>query len=191
MKKMIAVLLAACLVSLLAGCNMGQDNPLNAIVGGGSSSQSSNSSAPSVSDSAGDGYYEGRIGDTMKNEFFEYTVLKANYINEYAGYKPAAGNVLVDTVIRVKNVFGETIPMFNMDFQIQWGDGDEDYGFGVEALYGEEGIMPDSYDLGRAETVEYHIVYEVPEGTNEYSISYLEVYDDDSTGDVFFVYFEL
>lgn len=200
MKKVIAILLVACFVGLLMGCTSKEDNPLNVLLGENSNSQSdsfqnsSSSQDISTSDSASHssgGYYDGRIGDTLKNAFFEYTVLSANYVNEYDGYRPTDGNVLLDTVIRVKNVFGETIPMFNADFQIQWGDGDEDYGYGVEALEGKKDIMPQEYELARAETVTYHVVYEVPEGTSEYSISYLEIYEDNSQGDVFFVYFEL
>lgn len=136
-----------------------------------------------------DGYAEGRMGDILRNSFFEYNVKSAQYVKEYAGYKPQDGYVLVDAVVEIKNIFGEPIPMFYDDFQIQWSDGDKDFGYSIEAI--DDTMIPDEFELKRGETKEYHCVYEVPEGYTDYSISYLEIFEDKTEGDVFFVYFEL
>mgnify|MGYP005764389673 CR=1 FL=1 len=123
-----------------------------------------------------DGYAEGRIGDTMENSFFTFTVKSAQFVDEYAGYQPKEGYVLLDAVVDMKNVFGETIPMYVDDFQIQWGDGDMDFGYAIDPI--DDTMIPLEFELGRAESREYHCVYEVPEGSTEFSISYLEIFED-------------
>lgn len=137
-----------------------------------------------------DGYANGRIGDVMRNEFFEYTVVSANYVEEYAGQKPAAGKKFVDAVVKIKNIVDEELNMYYDDFQIQWGgEGEDNFGYCIEAK--DSTMIPAEFMMKKGETLEYHIVYEVPEGQSEYSISYLEYFEDDTEGDVFFVYFEL
>ena len=180
MKRLFALLLAAVLAVGLAGCGSPQDI-LNQAMGAGNGPGGV---------SAKDGYAEGRIGDTLSSVFFDFSVDSAEFVDEYAGYAPAAGNVLLDTVVTVKNTFGEELPMFNSDFQIQWGDGDEDYGYGVEGLT-DSAIMPEEYTLKRAESVTYHVVYEVPAGSSNFSVSFLEYFEDETEGDVFFIFFEL
>jgi len=136
---------------------------------------------------AEDGYAEGEIGDTLVNDFFAYSVDSAKIVPSFAGYTAKNGFQLLDCVITVTNVFGDEIPMFNSDFQIQWGDGDQDFGYGL--ILDDETSMPDEYFMQADEKVTYHVVYEVPEGTDFFSVSYLEWYEDDTEGDVFFVYF--
>ncbi len=135
--------------------------------------------------------YEGRIGDTLETVFFDFSVDSAKFVDSYEGYRASEGNQLIDAVVSIKNTFPDKLPMFNSDFQIQWGPGDQDFGYGTDELEGVSGVMPDSYELGRAEKCQYHIIYEVPAGTTDFSISYLEIFADDSTGDAFFIYFEL
>ena len=59
---------------------------------------------------------EGGIGDTLSNMFFDYTVLEATSPAEYDGYTAAEGNRLIVCSVKVKNTFGETIPMYDSDF---------------------------------------------------------------------------
>lgn len=173
-KKIISVFLLTAMVFALTACN-----PLSFL---------KNSNQGEVI-TATDGQADGRIGDIMKNTFFQYTVKSAAIVDEYAGYTPEDGYILVDAVVDTKNVFTESIEMYDTDFQIQWGDGDEDYGYPIAAL--DDTMIPDTYELRRAESKEYHCVYEVPEGSTNFSISYLEQFTDGSEGDVFFVFFEL
>lgn len=97
--------------------------------------------------------------------------------------------------VTVKNVFGETITMFDNDFQVQWNsDNNDDYDFPV-TFYLEEGtslgdeVLPAQYDLAKDESRTGLLVFEVPAGEKDFSISYMEYFDDDSTGDTFFVFF--
>lgn len=137
-------------------------------------------------------YYEGSLGDVMENVFFSYRVDAAMFVESYAGYEAAEGNELIDVTVSVKNTFGEEIPMFNTDFQIQWGtEGEDDYRFGLSELALADGqVMPEEFTLQAEEAVQYHMIFEVPAGYELFSLSYLEIYYDGTQGDVYFVYFE-
>lgn len=136
---------------------------------------------------ATDGYAEGGIGTTFRNAFFDYSVDSVAYPSEYEGYVASEDMQLVDVVITIKNTFGDALPMFNSDFQIQWhdlGDGDEDYGFGVE-MDSSSTIMPSEYTLANGDTCTYHVVFEVPAEAKEFSVWFQEYFDDGSQGDMF------
>lgn len=173
MKRMYAVLLALVLALALAGC-------------GGSSGQDAS---------------EGRVGDIMETYFFNFTVNSAYLCTEYEGYVPADGSVLLAADVTVKNTFNKSIEMYDTDFQIQWGDGDEDYGYPItiDMETGEEldpvsdEQLPGTYNLGVNAERSGLLVYEVPADNVDFSISHLELFDDGSDeseeGDVYFVYF--
>ncbi len=137
------------------------------------------------------GVAEGRLGDTLANNFFAYSVNKAYLAAEHEGKAPAAGHAYLVAEITVKNIYGEPLPMWADDFQVQWGEGDEDYGFPLTGF--SDSQMAEEYELAKGETITKNVVYEVPipEDENEYSISYLEYYEDDVEGNVFFIYFDL
>lgn len=141
--------------------------------------------------SAENGYAEGEIGTTFRTVFFDYSVDSVNFPSEYEGITAEDGMQLLDVVISIKNTFGDELPMFNSDFLIQWhdlGNGDDDFDWGLE-VEDSSTIMPVSYDLPAGESCTYHILYEVPAEAREFSVSYLELFNDDSEGDLFFTYF--
>lgn len=139
------------------------------------------------SDSSEMQFYDGRIGDTLSTAFFDFTVDSVDLTDAVAAEE---GMMVLDVVITVKNTFGEEIPMFYNDFQMQYGEGDYDCCYSLIEDTLPENTVPERYGLKRAETVSYHYYYPVPEDATEFAIAYLEVYEDDSTGDAFFIYFE-
>lgn len=143
-------------------------------------------------DSSTGGYSEGCLGDTMETCFFDYTVNSAYLCEAYNGYQPADGNCLLVAEVTVKNTFHESIEMYDTDFQIQWNsDGPDDYDYPItnytEPVSDEQ--LESTYELSINEEVTGLLVFEVPAGKKDFSISYLELFDDDSEGDVYFVYF--
>lgn len=143
-------------------------------------------------DSSTGGYSEGRFGDTMETYFFDYTINSAYLCEEYNGYQPADGKCVLVAEATIKNTFNESIEMYDTDFQIQWNsDGEDDYDFPITAY--EDPVsdeqLPSTYKLGINDEVTGLLVFEVPTGEEDFSISYLELFDDDSEGDVYFVYF--
>lgn len=170
MKKIVSALLVLTLAFTMAGCGKKVDS---------------------------DGYKEGKLGDTMKTYFFDYTVNSAYVTNEFEGYTPSEGNRLLVAEVTIKNTFKEEIEMYDTDFQAQWdSDGDEDFSVPITYDGTEEGMAPLNdqqlagiYTLASKEEVTGLLVFEVPEGKTDLSISYMEAFDDDSTGTTYFVFF--
>lgn len=212
MKKFASLFLATVVTAaVLTGCGS------NGTLSSGSGSSGTSGSTPSLSTSSStessaaasssssaesragypdeNGNAEGRLGDTMHTYFFDYTVNSAYLCDEYEGYTPQDGNELLVADITVKNTVTQSLEMYDTDFQIQWNDSADDaFGFPI-TLEMEDGavlndqMLPGVYELSINQSVNGFLVYEVPAGNKDFSISYLEMFDDDSTGDVFFVYF--
>ncbi len=180
MKKLASILLMALLAFNLTAC-------------------SSDSVADIFGDDANgqiyaeDGYAEGRFGDVMHTYFFNYTVNSAYLTNDYNGYVPADGYTLLVADVTVENTFNESIEMYDTDFQIQWGDEDDEEAYDFPITYFTDPVsdeqLPGTYELGIDGSRTGILVFEVPTGYTDFSISYLELFSDESEGDVFFVYF--
>lgn len=142
--------------------------------------------------SAEDGGAEGQVGTTFRTYFFDYSVDSVAFPAEYEGYTASEGMQLVDVVVTIKNTFGEALPMFNSDFQIQWhdlGNGLYDFNYGIE-MDDSSTVMPSAYDLPKGDTCNYHLIYEAPADAKEFSLSFMELFSDETEGDVFFTYFQ-
>ena len=142
---------------------------------------------------------EGRIGDPIETDFFEFTVNSGYLCDEFEGRAASEGTELLVVDVTVKNTFNATIPMSDWDFQAQWGEDDDDeaYAFpitsdpetGDEIPAVSEEQLPYEYELGIDERREGLLVYEVPAGYEDFSISTQDTYSDGTTGDTYFVYF--
>ena len=81
--------------------------------------------------------------------------------------------------------------MFDTDFQLQWGDdADDAYAFPVatsEKILDDQ--LPEEYELKVKESTTGVLIFEAPEGNEDFSLSFLEYYEDNSEGNLFFVYF--
>ena len=143
-----------------------------------------------------DGFAEGGMGTTMHTYFFDYTVNSAYLCDEYEGYGASDVYEFLVVDVTVKNTSPQSIEMYDTDFQIQWGDDSDDaFDFSL-TFYSENGeplsddMLPGTYTLASKESRTGLLVFEVPEGNSEFSLSYMELFGDDSTGDTFFVYFD-
>ncbi len=159
----------------------------------GSSAAASSSTESRVGYPDENGNAEGFLGDTMHTYFFDYTVNSAYLCDEYEGHTPQEGNEILVADVTIKNTTTSTLPMYDTDFQIQWNDDDEEaYGFPITLDLDDvlnDQMLPGEYELSIGKSINGLLVYEVPAGNKDFSISYLEMFDDDTTGDVFFVYF--
>ncbi len=186
MKKLVGVVLVVMLTFGLAGCG-----PVDSAIQNLASAAANGGNDVVTADD--DGYAEGRIGDVMKTYFFNYTVNSAYTCNEYEGYTPSEGNKLLVAELTIKNTDRSTVTMYDTDFQIQWGDDDNDDAFDAPITYYGNTVsddqLPEEYDLSVNEERTGLLVFEVPEDSKDYSISYLEQFSNDTAGDVFFVYF--
>ena len=142
---------------------------------------------------------EGRIGDTIETDFYEFTVNRGYLCDEFEGRPASEGTELLVVDVTVRNTFNSTIPMSDWDFQAQWGEDDDDeaYAFpitsdpdtGEEIPALSEEQLPYEYELAIDEMVQGLLVYEVPAGYDDFSISAQDTYSDGTTGDTYFVYF--
>lgn len=135
----------------------------------------------------------GEVGDTLSNMFFDWTVNSVESLEEYEGYAASKGCQLLVCNMAVDNTFGDTLPMLNSDFQIQWGTDDSDYAWAIDPY--NERMMPLEWDLEADKNATYDLVFEVPEDLNSFVIVYLEQYIDgdgnNGTGDLFAIQFDV
>ena len=180
-KRITSLLLAAVMAFSLTGC--------------GKPAVPESSADSSVGYPDEDGYAEGHLGDTMHSTFFDYTVNSAYTCSEYGDYTAQEGYEILVADVTIKNTFRESITMFDTDFQVQWNDtSDEAYDWPVTYYAGVgdtigENVLPAEYELAINESRTGLLVFEIPDGEKDFSISYQEYFDDDTTGDLFFVYF--
>lgn len=151
-----------------------------------------------------DGLYrqtDGGLGDTLSNMFFDFTVNSATVVDSYDGYTAADGNKLLVCDMTLENTFGEALPMFDSDFQIQWGPGEEDYAYSVDPVETDaDGMptnsqMPLSWEMPDGAVETYDLLFEVPADATNFDLVYLEQYVDsdgnEGQGDIFTVSFAL
>lgn len=204
MKKFLTLVLAGLLALNLAGCgpvigslleeaaNATTTSDTTAAATTAPDADADAATAATTAIAATDGYAEGRLGDTMHTAFFDFTVTAAYTTASYGGYVAPEGTQLLVATVTVKNPGRQSVEMYDTDFQAQWnGDGDDDFSHPltetVEPLTADQ--LPETYtiDVGGSRTGE--LVFEVPDGERDFSLSYLEVFSDESEGDLFFVYF--
>lgn len=147
---------------------------------------------------AEDGYAEARIGDLVHSYFMDFTVNSAYTTADYHGHTaPEGGKVLV-VEMTIKNTFNESLPMYDDDFQGQWSASSETDEFAWPITEGENGFdrdvvaeeqLPAQYELAVNESRTGTLVFDVPADEKDFSVSHIELFDDNSEGDTFFVFF--
>lgn len=180
MRKLMKCLLAGLLAAGFAGC--------------GTKSVSDLAKEQSGIIYAKDGYAEGNLGDTLGTAWFSFKVNSAELTDSYGGsVTPAEGETLLVVNVTIENTYGDDLPMFDSDFQAQWGsEGDDDYRFPVtlddESLQ-TGNMLAGEYTLSAGETTTGDLVFSVPQGFQDFSLSFMEYYDNEETGDTFFIFF--
>ena len=184
LKRRISMILALVLVLTLSAC--------------GGKGSSSAGTAESGEVYAEDGYGEGRIGDVMHSYFMDFTVNSAYTTSDYHGHTAPEGMKVLVVNMTIKNTFNESLPMYDDDFQGQWSASPETDEFAWPITEAEDGSdlevvseeqLPAEYELAVNETRTGDLVFDVPADEKDFSISHLELFDDDSEGDTFFVFF--
>lgn len=176
-KQHIASILALVLcIALLGGCS---GNPLDPVA------DSIQDMGTAVGDAVGkllSGDVTGKVGETYRTEWFDFSISSINQVDSYAGYSPAEGFTLYDVAITEISTFDDPIPMGTFDFFID-ADVFDEYIYPIEAL--NNSMMPETFTLTKGESAEYHMVYEVPKGTQGLKLMYIEIDEEENQGATF------
>ena len=84
-------------------------------------------------------------GETVSTALFDFSITDVSLVESYPGIDIPDGECLVRMRLNIKNTSSQTYTMFLQDFQIQWGEGDNDYGTCLNAV--DDTMMPYAYEL--------------------------------------------
>lgn len=137
-----------------------------------------------------DGYAYGQPGDTMRNVFFDFIVNHAETAESYGSLKAENGSQLVIVNLTISNPSRAELPMFDTDFQLIWGSGEEEWEVPVtyyDPSCAEKDMLSGEYTVPSGAAVSGDLVFRVPEDTSGFVIFYEEFFDSGEHGDVYAV----
>ncbi len=183
MKKFFAAALTAVMMLSLAACGK------TGLSGAGDDWVNEDDNIETYENQAGSSTYEGKIGSTLKTTWFDFTVKDAYVTDEaISGYSVSEGNRLLVVTVELKNTYGDTVPMWDDDFWIEFGEDDGAYPIDVnETILDDQ--FPKEYNLEKKETRTGTIIFEVPDDVEDFALVFLEYFDDSTEGNYFAVYF--
>ena len=126
-----------------------------------------------------------KADETVHTALFDFTCGQAEVIDSYNGIDIPEGDKLVQFHISVTNTSDETYDIFKDDFQLQWGDGDNDFGVAIYPVTPE--MFPNDTKLEPGATVEGNMLVAVPSDTATLTVAYQEVLGNGNDGNNFFV----
>lgn len=176
MKKMKIAALVCCVcltVLVLAGCGASKAPA--------SSSASSSSAASSSAAATATPAPTEAPAEVTKTAFFDFQVDSAELVDEYDGKKPSEGGAYLKLKISVTNTMDQDITMFDTDFQLKWNE--KNGTLPLEASNDE--MAPTQYTLKKGESASYVYVYEVPTGVEDFSVIFIEEFDNNKTGETY------
>lgn len=133
-----------------------------------------------------------QVGDTVSTSWFDYTITSAQSMTAYQDYTADEGCKLIVVELTIQNRFDEPVPMYDSDFQLYWGEYAQDqWALPLEVFCPQQ--LPEEYDLAVDETREGVLVYQVPDSACDFTLAFLEVFDNGTAegeeGDVYLAYF--
>lgn len=193
MKKLSVLLLALAVTFGSAGCTR---KTLSDIVNENNGGTENNTTTGSDN-----GYHEYEVGDSVETMFFNFTVEDFLSSTDISGNKPDAGKQFVAVKIKVENTFGQDIQMFSTDFLLEWDktSADDEGVDGPHSYYDKDEIFNEEfekeYTLTSGESKEGVLVFEIPEGVTDVSLTAQDIYNDKQgnqhKGDVYIVHIDL
>lgn len=126
-----------------------------------------------------------KADETVHTALFDFTCGQAEVIYSYNGIDIPEGDKLVRFELTVYNTSDETYQIFKDDFQLQWGDGDNDFGVALESV--NDLMMPDATELIPGEAHVGQMLVAVPQDTTTLTVAYQEILESGEDGNNFFV----
>lgn len=176
--KKIKIAALVCCLALLTGLFAACGNDSSLSEPGSSSAASSLTATPAPTEEP---------KEETKTAFFDAHIVSAELLDEYDGKTPTEGGAFLKVEISVTNTMKKNIWMIDADFQVEWKKG-----IGAQAMeaFNDE-MAPIEYELEPEEEATYTYVYEVPAGSKEFSIIYIEEFDNKEIGETYRIPVEL
>ena len=124
-------------------------------------------------------------GETVSTALFDFSISDVQIINSYTNVEVPDGSKLVSMQLAVENTSDETYTMFAEDFQLQWGDGDEDFGVCLPAV--DDEMIPYSYELEPGQSHTGTMLVTVPADCTQLTVAYQEIRSSGKKGTAYFV----
>lgn len=128
---------------------------------------------------------QAQVGETVSTVLFDFTVSDPETLDSYTGIDIPDGQKLVQMFLKVTNTSDQTYTMFAEDFQIQWGDGDDDFGTCLDAM--DSDMMPFSYDLEPGQSHTGMMLALVPTDCTQLTVAYQEMKANGDKATAYFV----
>lgn len=126
-----------------------------------------------------------KADETVHTTLFDFTCGQPETIEKFGNIAIPEGDKLVQFHISVTNTSDETYDIFKDDFQLQWGDGDNDFGVAIYPVTPE--MFPNDTKLAPGDTVEGNMLIAVPGDSTTLTVAYQEVLGNGNDGNNFFV----
>lgn len=131
----------------------------------------------------------GSVGDTLVNDFFDWTINSVKTAKEAGGTSAGDGYKFVIINMSMKNTEDFAYETGNFEFRGIAGAGDANELDSMNAFY--DGMIGDEFNINPGETVTGDLLYKVKEGQKSFIVDYEEVYGDGSMGNTFWFEFKL
>ena len=128
---------------------------------------------------------QAQVGETVSTVLFDFTVSDPETLDSYTGIDIPDGQKLVQMFLKASNTSDQTYTMFAEDFQIQWGEGENDFGTCLEAV--DDYMMPNSYQLDPGKTYSGMMLVLVPEDCTQLTVAYQEMKASGDKATAYFV----
>ena len=128
---------------------------------------------------------QAQVGETVSTTLFDFTVSDPQTLDSYPNIEIPDGEKLVSMNLTVNNTSDQTYTMFAEDFQIQWGDGDDDFGTCLDAV--DTSMMPYSYQLEPGKSHTGNMLVLVPADCTQLTVAYQEVKGNGDKATAYFV----
>ena len=176
MKKFLAAVLTAAMMLSLAAC--------------GSSNWPYTDKDVTVTKDGDASTYVGGINSSLRTAWFDFAVTDAYLTDEIAGYEAEDGYDYLVVSVSLRNTFNDSVPMYDGDFMIKWGDGKYE---NVYCYDGDEHVLedqfPSEYEIGVKEIKSGTLIFGVPADKEDFSFVFREYYEDGSEGNDYIVNF--
>lgn len=170
MRRCLAVLLAAAMLLLFAGCDL-DDIKTGLTAQGREYGQT----------------YTGRDDDTLTSSFFSFQVTSAQMVPDFADYVPDnPDHAFLVLDMHIVNVFkdDDSIPMFASDFDCSWGQGEDKTTVFPEDNF-DSSMLPDEWTMLKNDKTDGKLVFIVPADQTQFEITYIELWNDDFEGNTY------